>query len=54
MGLGGISAWQLGIILLICILIFGSKRIGQLGKDVGESIKGVREGFKEEEDSERR
>jgi sec-independent protein translocase protein TatA len=47
-GLGGISAWQLGIILLICIVIFGTKRVGQLGKDVGEGIRGMRQGFKED------
>jgi sec-independent protein translocase protein TatA len=48
-GLGGISAWQLGIILLICVVIFGTKRIGQLGKDVGEGIRGMRQGFKEDD-----
>jgi TatA/E family protein of Tat protein translocase len=42
MGLGGISVWQLGIILLIVMLIFGTKRIRQLGEDVGAGIKGFK------------
>ena len=41
MGLGGISVWQLGIILLIVILLFGTKRIKQLGTDLGGAIKGL-------------
>lgn len=47
MGLGGISVWQLGIVLLIVILLFGTKRIKQLGHDLGGAIKGFREGAKE-------
>jgi sec-independent protein translocase protein TatA len=43
MGLGGISVWQLGIILVIVMLIFGTKRIRQLGEDVGAGIKGFKE-----------
>lgn len=46
MGFSGISAWQLGIVLLIVIMIFGTKRIRQAGGDVGGAIRGVREGFK--------
>lgn len=40
-----ISAVQLGIVLLIVILIFGTKKLANLGKDVGEGISGIREGF---------
>lgn len=50
MGLGGISIWQLGIILLIVILLFGTKRIRQVGQDLGGAIKGFREGARELEE----
>lgn len=42
MGLGGISLWQLLIVLLIVILIFGTKRLGNIGKDLGGALKGFR------------
>ena len=35
MGLGGISLWQLLIVLLIVVLIFGTKRLKTLGGDLG-------------------
>ena len=47
MGLGGIGLPQLLIILAIVIMIFGTKKIRNLGWDVGGAIKGMREGFKE-------
>ena len=42
MGLGGISIWQLLIILLIVMLIFGTKRLKGLGGDLGGAIKSFR------------
>jgi len=42
MGFGGISIWQLLIILLIVVMLFGTKRLKSLGSDVGEAIKGFR------------
>ena len=42
MGLGGISLWQLLIVLLIVVLIFGTKRLGSLGSDLGGAVKGFR------------
>ena len=42
MGIGGISLWQLLIILLILIILFGTKRLKGLGSDLGEAIKGLR------------
>lgn len=42
MGLGGISIWQLLIILVIVILLFGTKRLKNLGGDIGDAIKGFR------------
>lgn len=39
MGLGGISIWQLLIILAIVVLIFGTKKLRGMGGDLGGAIK---------------
>jgi len=55
MGIGGISIWQLLIILAIVIMLFGTKRLRTLGSDLGSAIKGFRKSMQDEnaaEDSE--
>ena len=47
MGLGGISLWQLLIVLLIVIVIFGTKRLTSIGSDLGGAIKGFRKSMSE-------
>lgn len=47
MGISGIGLPQLLIILFIVVMIFGTKKIRNLGWDLGGAVKGVREGFKE-------
>jgi sec-independent protein translocase protein TatA len=42
MGLGGISMWQLLIILLIVVLVFGTKRLRTIGGDLGGALKSFR------------
>ena len=42
MGLGGISIWQLAIVLLIVVMLFGTKRLKGLGSDLGSAIKGFK------------
>ena len=42
MGLGGISLWQLLIILLIVVVIFGTKKLSSMGGDLGGAVKGFR------------
>ena len=49
MGLGGISIWQLLIILVIVLLLFGTKRLRGLGGDLGGAIKGFKKAMTEEE-----
>lgn len=39
MGFGGISIWQLLIVLVIVLLLFGTKRIRNIGGDLGSAIK---------------
>ena len=48
MGFGGISIWQLLIILAIIVLIFGTKRIRNLGGDLGSFVKGFKKAVKED------
>lgn len=49
MGLGGISIWQLLIILVIVIAIFGTKRLKDVGTDLGGAVKGFRKAMNDEE-----
>jgi len=42
MGLGGISLWQLLIVLVIVVLIFGTKKLSGMGSDLGGALKGFR------------
>lgn len=46
--LGGISIWQLLIILAIVIMIFGTKRLRSLGGDLGGAVKGFRKAMNED------
>ncbi|MGD8912493.1 MAG: Sec-independent protein translocase subunit TatA [Candidatus Thiodiazotropha sp.] len=52
MGLGGISIWQLLIILAIVLLLFGTKRLKNIGSDLGGAIKGFKGAMKEGEQKE--
>jgi sec-independent protein translocase protein TatA len=49
MGIGGISIWQLLIILVIVVMLFGTKRLRTLGSDLGAAIKGFRSSVKSDE-----
>jgi len=50
MGIGGISMWQLLILLLIVVLVFGTKRLRNMGSDLGAAVKGFRKGMEEVKD----
>ena len=52
MGASGISIWQLLIVLLIVVLVFGTKRLKSLGSDMGGAIKSFRKGMTEAEKAE--
>ena len=47
MGFGGISMWQLLILLLIVVLVFGTKRLRNMGGDLGAAVKGFRKGMED-------
>ncbi len=52
MGFGGIGPVQLIIILVIVLLIFGTKKLRNFGGDLGGAIKGFKKAVKEEENPE--
>lgn len=49
MGLGGISVWQLLIVLAIALCIFGTGRLKNIGADLGGAIKGFRKAMEQED-----
>ena len=52
MGFGGISIWQLLIILLVVLVLFGSKKLMSIGSDLGQGIKGFKKAINEDESKE--
>ena len=48
MGIGGISIWQLLIILVIVALIFGTKKLRGIGGDLGGAVKGFKKAINDE------
>ena len=48
--MGGISIWQLLIVVVIVVLLFGTKKLGSLGSDLGASIKGFKKAMSDEDD----
>ena len=47
MGMGGISIWQLLIVLVIVLLLFGTKKLRNLGTDLGGAVKAFRSTMKD-------
>ena len=52
MGFGGMSPGSLIVILVIVMVVFGTKRLRNMGKDLGAGVKGFREGMKDGQNSE--
>ena len=48
--MGGLSIWHWLIVLVIVVLVFGTKRLGNLGKDVGEAVRGFKKGMRDDDD----
>ena len=48
--MGSFSIWHWLIVLLVVILIFGTKKLRNLGTDLGSAVKGFKDGMKSEED----
>jgi len=48
--MGGISIWQLLIVLVIVLLLFGTKKLRGMGNDLGGAVKGFRESVSDGKD----
>ncbi|QLE84069.1 MULTISPECIES: Sec-independent protein translocase subunit TatA [Shewanella] len=48
--MGGISIWQLLIIALIVVLLFGTKKLRSLGGDLGGAVKGFKNAMSSDEE----
>jgi sec-independent protein translocase protein TatA len=47
--MGGLSIWHWLIVLLVVVLIFGTAKLRNIGKDLGGAVKGFKEGMKSSE-----
>lgn len=47
--MGSFSIWHWLIVLLVVVLIFGTKKLRNLGQDLGGAVKGFKEGMKGDE-----
>lgn len=50
--MGGLSIWHWIIVLIIVMLIFGTKKLRNIGEDLGGAVKGFKEGMKSAEEKE--
>lgn len=48
--MGSFSIWHWLIVLVIVMLVFGTKKIGNIGSDLGKAVKGFKDGVKGEEE----
>ena len=48
--MGSMSIWHWVIVLVVVMLIFGTKKISNIGGDLGKAVKGFKDGVKGDED----
>ena len=48
--MGSFSIWHWLIVLLVVVLVFGTKKLGNVGSDLGKAVKGFKDGIKGEEE----
>jgi sec-independent protein translocase protein TatA len=48
--MGSMSIWHWVIVLVVVVLLFGTKKLGNVGSDIGKAVKGFKDGVKGEED----
>jgi sec-independent protein translocase protein TatA len=46
--MGSLSIWHWLIVLLVVVMIFGTKKLRNIGQDLGGAVKGFKEGMKDE------
>ena len=47
--MGGISIWQLLIVVLIVVLLFGTKKLRGMGSDLGSAVKGFKKAMSDDD-----
>ncbi|MBH9577536.1 MULTISPECIES: Sec-independent protein translocase subunit TatA [Inhella] len=45
--MGGLSIWHWLIVLLVVVLVFGTKKLKNVGSDLGAAVKGFKDGMKD-------
>ncbi|MBX9868763.1 MAG: Sec-independent protein translocase subunit TatA [Burkholderiaceae bacterium] len=48
--MGSFSIWHWLIVLIVVVLVFGTKKLGNVGSDLGKAVKGFKDGMKGEEE----
>lgn len=48
--MGSLSIWHWLIVLVVVMLVFGTKKLGNMGSDIGKAVKGFKDGVRGEED----
>jgi sec-independent protein translocase protein TatA len=54
MGVGGISIWQLLIVLAIIVLLFGTKKLRNIGGDLGNAVKGFKKAVSDTDEEDKK
>jgi sec-independent protein translocase protein TatA len=49
--MGSLSIWHWLIVLLVVVLVFGTKKLRNIGSDLGGAVKDFKEGMRSEDDS---
>ncbi len=48
--MGSLSIWHWLIVLVVVVLIFGTKKLRNMGTDLGSAVKGFKDGMKSEDE----
>lgn len=48
--MGSMSIWHWLIVLLVVVMVFGTKKLGNMGSDLGKAVKGFKDGVKGEDE----
>ena len=52
--MGGLSLWHWLIVLVIVVLVFGTKRLKNVGQELGEAVKGFKKGMQDDDAQQQR
>jgi sec-independent protein translocase protein TatA len=47
-GIGGLGPWELGIVLVIVLLVFGAGKLPNVGASIGQALKNFKKSMKDE------